>query len=500
VDDARAAAVSYGLRCTQIAAERPDDVDLVVVDRNGSERPIPWRELEARANQIARALQSHGVGKDDVVALALPSCAEHLFVTAAIWKLGATLLPLRHDVPDWEIGRMLALATPVLLVSDRHQAECPVLTRADLTTTTTLPDDALPDEISECVNLVASSGSTGLPKLIVSPARGVVEDEPQHQSARGMGSRVALVVSPLYHVNGFAFATPLALEGGRAIVMERFDAALAVDLIELHGITLTVMVPTMLQRIARLPDLDSARLASLERVLYGGARIPDWVVDRWLELVDPSVFTFSYGSSEGIGLVMMSGTEWADHRGSTGTPVNAEVSIRDDDGRPLATGEIGNIYMRRLDERRKFEYIGMPTPEETPDGFNTVGDVGRLDDDGYLYVTDRKKDMLVSGGANVFPAEVESALSEHPDVVDQVVVGVPDDEWGQRVHAIVQVVDPTQPPSDDALRAFCKARLASYKVPKTYEFVDRVPRSEAGKLNRTDLGRARAEGADQRPG
>ena len=495
VEDERAAEVSYGLRCTQIAGVRPDDVDLVIVDLQGAERPIPWRELEARANQIARALQSYGVGKDDVVALALPSCAEHIFVTMAIWKLGATLLPLRHDVPDWEIGRMLALAAPLVLVSDRHQAECPVLTRADLATTTALADDALPDEVSECMNLVASSGSTGLPKLIVGSSRAVVEDEPQHQAARGDGARVALVVSPLYHVNGFAFASPLALEGGRAIIMERFDAALAVDLIERHGITLTVMVPTMLQRVARLPDLDPSRLTSLERVLYGGARIPDWVVDRWLDLVDPSVFTFSYGSSESFGLVMMSGTEWADHRGSTGRPVDAEVSIRDDDGRPVDNGQIGNIFMRPLVARRMFRYVGIPTPEPTEDGFLTVGDMGWVDDDGYLYVTDRKQDMLVSGGANVFPAEVESALSEHPDVVDQVVVGVPDDEWGQRVHAIVQVFDPVHPPSDDDLRAFCKARLAGYKVPKTYEIVDRVPRSEAGKLNRTDLGRARADGS-----
>ncbi len=134
----------------------------------------------------------------------------------------------------------------------------------------------------------------------------------------------------------------------------------------------------------------------------------------------------------------------------------------------------------------------MPTPEPTADGFYTIGDVGWLDADGYLYVTDRRKDMIVSGGANVFPAEVENALSEHPAVVDQVVVGVPDDEWGQRVHAILQVADPAHPPTDDELRAFCKERLASYKVPKTFEIVERVPRTEAGKLNRTTLGTERA--------
>ncbi len=130
---------SYGRRLTEIAAARPDDVDLIIVDRDGNEREVTWRELETRANQIARALQALGVQANDVVALALPSCAEHVFVTVAIWKLGATLLPLRHDLPDWEMDRMLALAEPRVLVSDQHHASCPVLTRADLAATGTLP-------------------------------------------------------------------------------------------------------------------------------------------------------------------------------------------------------------------------------------------------------------------------------------------------------------------------------------------------------------------------
>ncbi len=486
------AEISYGRRLTEIAAERPDDVDLVIVDRDGNERDVTWRELEARANQVGRALQAHGVGKDDVVALALPSCVEHVLVTVAIWKLGATLLPLRYDIPDWEMERMLALADPKVLVSDQHHAPCPVLTRADLAATSALPDDALPDAVSDCINLVASSGSTGFPKLIVTPARGVVNDDPAVGSTRGDIPMEVLVLSPLYHVNGFTFAAPVMLEGGRVVILEKFDAARAVELIERHQITFTVMVPTMLQRVARLPDLRREQLASLQRLVYGGAKVPDWVVERWLELVDPSVFVFSYGSSERLGLVMMSGEEWNEHPGATGKPVDCELSIRDERGDALPPGEVGEIYMRPLGPRRLFEYIGMPTPEATADGFYTLGDVGWLDDGGYLFVTDRRTDLIVTGGANVFPAEVENALSEHPDVVDQVVVGVPDDEWGQRVHAILQVADPSHPPTDDELRAFCKGRIAAYKVPKTFEIVEQVPRSEAGKLNRTNLGQQRA--------
>src|SRR5581483_955467 len=445
-------------RLTEIAAERPDDVDLVVVDRDGNERGVTWRELETRANQIARALQAQGVGTGDVVGLALPRCIEHVLVTVAIWKLGATLFPLRHDIPAWEMERMLALADPKALVSDQHCASCPVFTRDDLAATADLPAEPLPDAVSECVNLVASSGSTGFPKLIVTPVRGVVGGDEEQGSTRGDVPMVVLVLSPLYHVNGFAFAAPVMLEGGRVVILEKFDAARAVELIERHRITFTVMVPTMLQRIARLPGLERRQLASLQRLVYGGARVPEWVVERWLELVDPSVFVLTYGSSERLGLVMMTGEEWPEHRGATGRPVDVELSIRDDQGNPLPPGEIGEIYMRPLGPRRLFEYVGMPTPQPTADGYYTIGDVGWLDDDGYLYVADRRKDLIVTGGANVFPAEVENALSGHPDVVDQVVVGVPDDEWGHRVHAILQVADPAHPPSDEELRAFCKDR------------------------------------------
>jgi len=488
--------VSYGKRLSEIAAERGDDVDLIIVRRDGTEQGVPWRELETRANQIARAFEERGVEKDAIVAIALPNGVEHIFSTLAIWKLGATLLPLRHDLPQWEMDRMLTMAKPAVMVSDAHSASCPVLSRADLAKTTTLPDHALPDRISECVNLIASSGSTGRPKLVVTPHRGVVADDPQRSHMIGDGPQVILVTSPLYHVNGFAYASPPLLEGARSYVMEKFDAAQAVELIERHEISHTVMVPTMLQRVGRLPDLRPEQFASIRRLVYGGAKVPEWVVDRFLELMPPEAFIFIYGSSERLGVTEMTGAEWGQHRGSTGRPQDVEISIRDADGVALPTGEVGEIYMRPLTERRLFEYIGVPNPTPTPDGFYTIGDLGWVDEDGYLYIADRRKDMIITGGANVFPAEVEAALSEHPAVFDQVVVGVPDEEWGHRVHAIVQPADPASPPEPEALRTHCRDRLAAYKVPKTFEIVERVPRTEAGKLNRTNIGAERSTRAE----
>jgi bile acid-coenzyme A ligase len=477
-----------------MAAARPDDADLTIVARDGSETSVSWRQLETRANQIARALQERGVGEDSIVALALPSCVEHILVTLAIWKLGATLLPVRHDVPQWEMDRLVALADPVVVVSDGHLAEGRhLLTRAGLAATAALPGAPLEDHVSECLNLLASSGSTGNPKLIVSPMRGVVSNDPTPLYDTGTQLTI-LVCSPLYHINGFNFASPPLLEGARTVVMEKFDAQLAVDLIGRHRVTFTVMVPTMLQRIARL-DVRPEQLASLQTLIYGGAKVPEWVVDRWLELIPPASFRFTYGSSERLGMTTMTGEEWAGHRGATGRPVDVTLSIRDDDGREVPTGQVGHIYMRPTDpERRIFRYIGMPDPEPTEDGYYTIGDLGSVDDEGYLAVADRRTDMIITGGANVFPAEVETALSEHPLVADQVVVPVPDDEWGHRVHAIIQPLDPSRPPTAEELRAFCKSRLAAYKAPRTYEFVERLPRTEAGKLNRTLLGRERAGG------
>lgn len=492
--DTRVGEVSYGRRLTEIAAQIPDESNLTVVSNEGVEQVVTWRELETRANQIARHLQRKGAEKDDIIALAYPNSLDHILVTLAIWKLGATLLPLRHNVPQWEMDRLLDLAEPKVLVSNGHtSATCPVVDREEIASTVSMPSEPLEDRVSECMNLIASSGSTGMPKLIMSPKRAVVEDDASNGLIDPDDAPKILVTSPLYHVNGFNFASPPLLGGASTVVMEKFDAALAVELIERHEVTFTVMVPTMLQRIARLEGLRPEQFRSIKTLIYGGAKVPEWVVDRWLELIPPEAFTFTYGSSEQIGLVHMTGAEWPDHRGSTGRPMDCTVSIRDADGIELPPGEVGLIYMKPLDEERNtYRYIGIPTPEPTEDGYHTIGDLGWVDEDGYLYIADRRKDMIISGGANVFPAEVETALSEHPDVVDQVVVGVPDDEWGHRVHAIVQSADPQHAPTAEQLRAHCKERLASYKVPKTYEIMDQLPRTEAGKLNRTKLGEERA--------
>jgi bile acid-coenzyme A ligase len=295
------------------------------------------------------------------------------------------------------------------------------------------------------------------------------------------------VPAPLYHNNGFMHTANL-LAGDRLLLLQRFNAARLLDAIERHRVTGFVATTIMLQRIAREPGAGERDLSSIEWVMHGAAPLPEWLARRWIDLVGPTHFFVCYGSSEGAGATFARGDEYLDHPGTVGRgAIGTELRILDDDGTELPTGEVGGIYMRQP-QGVMSTYVGDVAPiPETGDGFATVGDLGFLDTDGYLYLADRRVDMIVSGGANVFPAEVESALSEHPGVGDVVVIGLADEEWGRRVHAVVQPADAGAPVAADDLIAWCRERLSPYKVPKSIELVDAIPRSEAGKLNRAVL-------------
>jgi bile acid-coenzyme A ligase len=192
---------------------------------------------------------------------------------------------------------------------------------------------------------------------------------------------------------------------------------------------------------------------------------------------------------ESIGSADVRGDEWLGHPGTVGRPsFDTEVKILDEDARPLPPNELGEIYMRRTDvSDPTYSYLGAPQIRATPDGFRSVGDLGWIDEDGYLFIADRRVDMIVSGGVNIFPAEVENAISEHPAVDDVAVIGLPDEDWGRRVHAVIQLRGELPRPSAADLDRHCRQRLNSYKVPKTYEFVDALPRDEGGKIRRSLL-------------
>jgi len=496
-------AISYGRRVTELAAADPDGPAFVFAPRAGPDRVVTRRTLDDRSTQVARLLAERGAGPGTLIALALPNSPEHVFTSVGTWKAGAGVLPMRYDLPDWERERVLEVSGAVLVVGDVSHSRVPVVTPDEIAATIDRSTDTLPDVVPLPAVAVASSGSTGRPKIIISPLPGAAVPRatpPMVAEFVDLPPTLSqLVPAPLYHTNGFSICQTMVFTGDLMVLMEKFDAVQAVELIERYGVQCFTAVPTMLGRMARVDGVEKRDLSSLVYVMQGGAACPDWVVEAWNDLIGPERFFLTYGSTERVGLTMMRGVEWLDHRGSCGRAHQTEIRILDPDGQELGAGEIGEIYMRRPpDMGPTFEYRGAEPPPATDDGFTTIGDLGWLDDDGFLYIADRRVDLIVSGGANVFPAEVETALSEHPGVDDVVVIGLPDPEWGRRVHAIVQPVDWADPPTADALDAYVRERLAAYKVPKAYEIVERIPRNDAGKINRGVLTAEREDDAQKR--
>jgi bile acid-coenzyme A ligase len=276
------------------------------------------------------------------------------------------------------------------------------------------------------------------------------------------------------------------------VVLEKFDGALVLDVVERQRVTTFTATPTMLQRIAQVEGVERRDLSSIRWILQGAAVMPPALLRRWFELLSPEQVVMAYGMTEQLGLTALRGDEWLAHERSVGRGFrDTEIKVLDPDGRPLPPGELGDIYLRSP-MTGLYSYRGgaalLPTTE---DGFGTAGDVGWLDEDGYLYVVDRRVDLIVSGGANVYPAEVESALSDHPGIADVVVIGLSDAQWGRRVHAVVEPAQPERPVTEAEVIAYAKSRLSPYKVPKTVELVAAIPRSAATKVSRSAMVDAR---------
>ncbi|MGX9787786.1 class I adenylate-forming enzyme family protein [Mycobacterium sp. MMS18-G62] len=488
--------VSYGKRLSDLAEMHPDATALVFITVTGDQQQVSWRELDQRSNRVARSLARIGIGQGDMVVVELPNSVEHIVCAFASWKLGACVLPLRWDLPDWERARVLDVAQPVAVVGSRTAEGA-----WQQVSPATLEDPAVSAEpLADCIadpaRAIASSGSTGTPKVICASGSGTFDlDSIENLPARVTGQRsdqVQLVPAPLYHTNGSLITYPSLLRGQSVILMERFVAELVLEVIERHKVNTLTATTIMLQRMARCPDVTRRDLSSIESLLHGGAPLPQWLARFWIDRVGPTKFFVAYGSSENAGSCFARGDEWLAHPGTVGRPLNTELRIRDEQGRDLPPGETGMIYVRRPGQSSPvFNYLGDVPAGVDADNFTSLGDLGWVGEDGYLYLADRRVDMIISGGANVYPAEVEGALTEHPGVIDAVVVGLPDDEWGERVHAIVVPADVASPPSSEELRNFCRERIAAYKIPKTVEVVESLPRSDAGKIRRADLARER---------
>ncbi len=487
--------ISFGRRVAALADEHPEKAAIIFLPQEGAERTVTWREFDRTTNRIARLLADRGVEQGATVVVGVWNSPEHLMITAAAWKLGALMLPLRAILPAPERDGILDLAQPALVFADWEGVPYPVLRPAELSRADAYDDTPLPTDPPHPGKAIASGGSTGRSKIVVDRTSHPVRPAVRGSRLGEAYGQVQLMCAPLYHNSPFLNTYRGLAEDNTIVLMERFDAARAVEAIERHRVNYAYMPPIIMRRIIMLPGVRERDFSSIQAIHSTAAPCPPWLKQAWIELIGAEKVYEVYGSSEGIGAAIIRGDEWLLHPGSVGLPIACELRILGEDGAALPPGEVGEIYTRpTLTDGPTFSYVGGAHLSATPDGFYSVGDLGWVDDAGYLFIADRRVDMIVSGGANVYPAEVEAALHGHPALADIAVVGVPDEEWGRRVHAIIQPADPAYPPAPADLDAWARARITSYKAPKTYEFIAELPRNEAGKIRRSALVAERESG------
>jgi bile acid-coenzyme A ligase len=449
-------------------------------------------ELEARTNRLARVYRELGVTPDSFVTIGLPNSIEFYEAVVAAWKLGATPQPISSRLPAVERRAIIELANPSLVVGV-DPAETPGRTTIPVgfEPDASLPPDPLPSAIAASFKAPTSGGSTGRPKLIVATQAAFWEAlEGFATLLRIPHDGVHLVTGPLYHNGPLTTSLLALLKGNHVVVMPRFDATASLALVAQHRVDWMYAVPTMMHRIWRLPEGERTRfdVSSLRVVFHMAAPCPSWLKQAWIDWLGGDVVLELYGGTEAQSFTVITGSEWLEHRGSVGRPAFGEMIVLDAQGNELPPGEVGEIWMRRgADAAPSYRYVGA-TAKSRAGNWESLGDMGSKDRDGYIYLSDRETDMILVGGANVYPAEIESALDEHPGVTSSCVIGLPDDEYGNSVHAIVQAAEPIAPPELDE---FLRARLAKYKLPRTYEFVAEPLRGDDGKVRRSALRAAR---------
>lgn len=446
------------------------------------------REAFDRAtNRLARAFAAHGIGKDDRVAVVLPTSPAHQISCFAIWKLGGLVMPLPHYAAEHELRHLIGLGDPKLVIGvDPARFPDHDVIPEGFEPDPALSDAPLPDAVATMWKASTSGGSTGLPKLIYEKRTGTIDPMAPMPMLRMTVDDVILHPAPAYHNAPFSQTSFALCWGAHVILMPRFDPVEWLRTVEKHRVRWAYLVPTMMSRILALPD--DVRLgfdiSSLEVVMHMAAPCPEWVKQAWIDWVGPDAVWDIYGGTEGFGGSVINGREWLAHRGSVGRPVSP-VRIQDADGRPMATREIGGIFFRPMQQGGIIDL---------PDIWQSYGDMGWLDEDGYLYIADRRTDMILTGGANLYPAEIEGVIEQHPAIAGAVVVGLPDGDLGAKAHAVIELAPGANAPEPAELARFIGARLSRNKLPYTFEIVQGPLRNEAGKVRRAQI-RAACESA-----
>jgi acyl-CoA synthetase (AMP-forming)/AMP-acid ligase II len=481
----------------RFAAATPDKTAYVMA---GSREQVTYRELEARANQVAHWLRGLGVKAGDVVALMAENHPRFYELVWGAQRIGVHYLVIPTALTEGEVAYILRDAEACVAILSARVLErlgepalpCPVVRLDDALTATirSFAETPIADE-APGTDMLYSSGTTGFPKGIKSPVPSSFDHAPR---AVEIGSRffgygqdaIYLCPAPLYHAAPLRWSLAIHRLGGTVVLMERFDAAAALAAIDRHKINVAQVVPTHLARMLALPADERARhdLSSLRSVFHAGAPCPVGLKQQAIDWLGPIIGEF-YSGTEGVGLTVATCADWLARPGTVGRAVQGEIRICGEDGEELPVGEEGLV---RFANPNPFSYHN--DPERTAAAYNqhgwpTLGDIGRVDADGYLFLTDRANFMIISGGVNIYPQEIENRLLEHPDVADVAVVGMPDAEMGERVAALVEPrVWPVanEPELAAKLDAFAREGLSAVKVPRRYVFRSTLERTDAGKL------------------
>ena len=478
-----------GKQLENIARVKPDEPALIYISPENKESVTTWRQLEVLSNRIAWYLIEQGIQPGKSVIAALPNIPTHIALAFGIWKAGGCYVPISSRVPQRNMAEICRCVAPSLVVTNRKKPEgYQSLSTAELRSLCENYPETLPPDILAIPNLSnCSGGTTGKTKVIQQNTAAGESGPGLHRWFRYSGmafEQRQLLAGPLFHGAPHTAAFNGLYSGNTLVMPSSFDAADIVRLIKKYQIEYVQMVPTLMQRIIKLPDFHKEDLASLKAMSHTGGICSRDLKLQWLEIIPAERLYEIYSMTECIGMTYIRGDDWLKHQGSVGKMEGGHISIRDEEGKELPAGQIGEIYMSWGDWDLDVHYKNVPELESDSRGFKSVGDMGWLDEEGYLYFADRRSDMIVTGGENVFAAEVETVLKKHRKVVDAVVVGLPDKEWGHRIHAIVE--------SSEAVTAkelikFALDYLPPYKIPKSFEFVESIPRNESGKVVRSRL-------------
>lgn len=494
------------------AREKPDEVAIIERDRT-----LTWRQWNSEADRLAHGLKARGIEAGDIVVTRVQIRTEWPIISAALGKLGCRLLGLNWRLTPTETQYVLSNSGAHAIICDDPEPEALAPAFRGLPIKLAASIDAFADGFVSYADLTSqegeplfargtppliiyTSGTTGLPKGVVLglPAGGTgdaaMKEMMEYMRSVGEGrpqraGDVVLITMPMHHGAGPGIVWGTMRNGNQMVMQRRFDPEEALALIDRHKVTFWTGVPTMFKRLAGLPDATLARydVSSIRALGVGAAPVPyslkEWIIGRFGE-----VLSEGYGATE-TGMITALLPEMQTKKpGSSGLPHrHVSISIRAEDGHELPAGDEGEIWVKTPAVIRQY-LNGKPLGTDTVDerGFFRTGDVGKLDSDGYLFITDRAKDMIVSGGVNIYPAEIEAAILTHPAVQDAAVIGVPDEEFGEQVKAFCELKPGRSAVAADIL-AHCSSTLASYKRPRTIDIVNELPRNTMGKLLKREL-------------